>query len=379
MLEKLHVQGFRTLHDTEVAFDPLTILIGKNGVGKTSILDVLQLLANYSRGGVARAFGPGPWSLGWQRSSLSWHRSKGLGNSQPVRFEVVIRTEGLGKYQYTLILNERDVETVVEEEKLLRLDDHRIIANAEDRHLRNGTILSPEPERPYAPEIAEVAKVFRSIATYELNPAQIEEATFPETPQVDRNGLGVASFLAHLKDNQPEAYLKLETKLKQFRPETETIDLWTSRKVYWSLRDTGQSKAIPACHLSWGDRQLVGLLSILFYAKSGSTITIEEIDRGFHPSRYASVVALLTEAAYKGVAGNAPLQIIVTTHSPSFLNKIEDQLKAVRVVTRDAGGTKVRSLDELLREKLGTDRPEAPLGEVWEMGLLEDAIEEVLA
>ena len=63
MLELLKVHGFRTLINTEIRFDPLTIMIGKNGVGKTSILDSLQLLGNFSRGGIDRAFGPPPWSL----------------------------------------------------------------------------------------------------------------------------------------------------------------------------------------------------------------------------------------------------------------------------------------------------------------------------
>ena len=41
MLERLKVHGFRTLVDTEIRFDPLTIMIGKNGTGKTTILDMM--------------------------------------------------------------------------------------------------------------------------------------------------------------------------------------------------------------------------------------------------------------------------------------------------------------------------------------------------
>ena len=52
MLERLKVHGFRTLVDTEIEFDPLTIMIGRNGAGKTTILDSLQLLGNFARGGV---------------------------------------------------------------------------------------------------------------------------------------------------------------------------------------------------------------------------------------------------------------------------------------------------------------------------------------
>lgn len=52
MLERLEVHGFRTLVNTGIRFEPLTIMIGNNGVGKTTILDSLQLLGNFARGGI---------------------------------------------------------------------------------------------------------------------------------------------------------------------------------------------------------------------------------------------------------------------------------------------------------------------------------------
>ena len=99
MLERLKVHGFRTLVDTEIEFDPLTIMIGRNGAGKTTILDSLQLLGNFARGGVDRAFGPPPWSLVWQRT-------KGTGWIPAVRFEVQMGppSRGSGHYREPLRL-----------------------------------------------------------------------------------------------------------------------------------------------------------------------------------------------------------------------------------------------------------------------------------
>jgi predicted ATPase len=150
--------------------------------------------------------------------------------------------------------------------------------------------------------------------------------------------------------------------------------------VYWGIRDKGQKKAFPAVHLSWGDRQLVGLLCVLYSTKPGSTIAIEEIDRGFHSSRYDKVIELLSEASYAGPNDIEKMQIIVTTHSPSFVNRLQDRLGEIRMVTRaPAGGTIVRSLRDLVKEKLGTEEPEQPLGEIWEMGLLDDIMQDALA
>lgn len=369
MLEKLHVHGFRTLVDTEIMFEPLTIMIGKNGAGKTSILDVLQIIGNFARGGVDRAFGPPPWSLGWQRT-------RGMGEIPTVRFEVGVKAANNQHYKYTLALGESSGEASVKEERLVRLSDQRPIANfSKMSPPKSGSILSPDPGGTAAAEIEEVAKILRSVVSYELNPLQIEQGTDPEHRHIVRDGYGVAGFLAVMKDENSKVFKKLEARLKQFRPETAAIDVWAaSGRLFWGLRDRAQDRAFPACHLSWGDRQLVGLLCVLFGAKPFSTIALEEIDRGFHHSRYESVIELVSEAAFDGLDGQPRIQVIVSTHSPSFISKLADRLSEIRMVSRNpVGGTVVRSLQDLVKEKLGTT-PEAPLGEVWEAGLLEDVV-----
>ena len=364
MLERLKVHGFRTLVDTEIEFDPLTIMIGRNGAGKTTILDSLKILRNFARGGANRAFGPPPWSLGWQRT-------KGAGWI-PVRFEVHVATGT--SYRYVLGLSERDREPLVTEERLTRLVDNSTVASLDhrDRPL-SGTILNPERSAAET-EIEPVSQVLKSVISYELNPDNIERPNGPEHNYISREGYGVAGVLANMKDTDPTRFCQLESRFRTLRPETERIDVWASgEKLVWGVRDKGQEYPFEAVHLSWGDRLLVGLLCVLYTTKPGATIAIEEIDRGFNHSRYAEVIEVLTEAAYDGLDGRDRIQIVVTTHSPSFLNKLDDRLGEVRLVTRVPGGyTVVKPLLEVAKEKLGTDSPESLPGELWETGLLDD-------
>lgn len=46
----LTVRGFRRLASVDFELRPLTVLIGANGVGKTSLLDALALLAGSAKG-----------------------------------------------------------------------------------------------------------------------------------------------------------------------------------------------------------------------------------------------------------------------------------------------------------------------------------------
>ena len=375
MLEKLSVHGFRTLVDTTISFDPLTIMIGKNGVGKTSVLDVLQIIGNFARGGINRAFGPPPWSLGWQRT-------KGVGEIHAVRFEVDLKGSNDQQYKYTLALGESHGEATVKEERLVRLSDHVAIAKFDFKHPpQNGSILSPDANSPHGADIEEAARLLRSVVSYELNPLQIEQGIDPEHQHVGRDGFGVAGYLAATRDDNKKLFQRIEERLKQLRPGTEAIEVWAaSGRLFWGLRDRNQERAFPACHISWGDRQLVGLLCVLYGAKPSSTIALEEIDRGFHHSRYQSVIELVSQAAYDSLDEKPPIQAIVTTHSPSFISKLADRSSEIRLVTRNpGGGTVIRSLQEVVEEKLGTSHTAAPLGEVWEAGLLEDVVVESMS
>ena len=185
MLELLKVHGFRTLVNTEIRFDPLTIMIGKNGVGKTTILDSLQLLGNFSRGGIDRAFGPPPWSLSWQRT-------KGIGFIPAVRFEVQVKTED--RYNYVLSLSEKAGTPQVTEERLMRPDDNRTVASlGPGNQPLSGTILNPE-RHAGEPAIEQVSGVLKSVVSYEpaLNPALIEQPNDPEHDYISREGFGIA-------------------------------------------------------------------------------------------------------------------------------------------------------------------------------------------
>src|SRR5689334_10927183 len=46
----LSIRGFRRLGDVRFPLRPLCVMIGANGTGKTSVLDVMSLLANSARG-----------------------------------------------------------------------------------------------------------------------------------------------------------------------------------------------------------------------------------------------------------------------------------------------------------------------------------------
>ena len=52
---KLTVRGFRCLSEVDLELRPLNVLIGANGVGKSSLLDALSILASSAQGNLSGA------------------------------------------------------------------------------------------------------------------------------------------------------------------------------------------------------------------------------------------------------------------------------------------------------------------------------------
>ena len=48
--QELTIHGFRRLYDVQLNLRPLSVMIGANGTGKTSMLDVLWLMAKSAQG-----------------------------------------------------------------------------------------------------------------------------------------------------------------------------------------------------------------------------------------------------------------------------------------------------------------------------------------
>ena len=49
-IKKIKIVGFRRLHNVEIEMHPLMVMIGANGVGKSSVLDAVALLSASASG-----------------------------------------------------------------------------------------------------------------------------------------------------------------------------------------------------------------------------------------------------------------------------------------------------------------------------------------
>lgn len=102
MFSRLRVQGFRHLHDVHLPLRPLNVLIGANGVGKTSVLEVMTLLAASASGRlqdfISAAGGLSSLVTHDRKTGLHLALTMPIKDEAPIEYELTLMQGGLAYY-----------------------------------------------------------------------------------------------------------------------------------------------------------------------------------------------------------------------------------------------------------------------------------------
>jgi predicted ATPase len=224
---RIHVQGFRRLVDVDLELRPLNVLIGANGSGKTSLLDVFSLLASSASGGLSAKLS----ELGGITSVLS------LGRAQQLSLELSTKEPQSAPVAYELTLGSRGVSYEIRHEKLAN-DRFAYIES------RNGTITYREttPESTIHPtwnynahetalsqvpktllSLEEVRSFLASFTYYHAldvgprSPIRLPQPLRPATLP-GKDGEDLVSCLYNLRETEPERFEAIEDALKSAFP-----------------------------------------------------------------------------------------------------------------------------------------------------------------
>jgi energy-coupling factor transporter ATP-binding protein EcfA2 len=342
MIEHAEFRNFKGLHDVKVDFERFTVLVGPNASGKTSILQGL-LYVSRLRNRVPGESNPFQWPV-----SPFWFLSRGARGEM----EIEIRCE---TREFKLRGGLPTGVTVDSFARASLTDPIPYCIAGQSRQL----VASAPWENLQSP--AEIAAI--PIATY-LNldtrclstPSSSEESK----PQIRSDGEGLASALAYLALNQPDAFAQLKDLLRTLFPfvrglrfervETKRVQLVPYTVPYTAVTttpapppvqvfygeqiifDIDGAPSIPAPLASDGLLLVLGLLTAIFGADQPQVILLDDLDHGLHPQAQRDLVGLLA----KILKEKPHLQLIATTHSPYLLDQMRPE--EVRLTTRTPDG-----------------------------------------
>ena len=378
-IECLKVENFRALRDVEIGdMTPLTVLVGPNGSGKSTLFDVFAFLAECFEGGLRRA---------WDRRGRAREiRTRGAGG--PVVVELKYRErpdEPL--ITYRLEVGERNGSPTVARE-WLRWKRRAYGAPFHFLDFRNGRGKATGGEQPESTderrpialkspdllavnalgqfqEHPRVAALRDFIVNWHVSYFSVDSARGqPETgPQELLSGTGdnLANVIQYLHEQKPKRLGRIFKALRRRVPRIDrvTADTMPDGRLLLQIEDTPFERPIMARFASDGTLKLLAYLVLLHNLEGRPFIGIEEPENFLHPR-------LLNELAEECRKACEETQILVTTHSPFFLNGL--RAGEVRVLWRDENGhTQVERAADLQGVPEFMDNG-ALLGHLWTEG-----------
>ena len=378
-IERLKVRNFRALRDVELKhLTPLTVLLGPNGSGKSTVFDVFAFLAECFEGGLRRA---------WEKRGKA-RELKSRGGEGSVLIEIAYREQPRKPLiTYHLEVDEKNGRPFVAMEWLrwkrgsygapFRFLDY---ANGSGRVI-SGELPDKQDERIEVPLSSPDTLAVNALGQLAENPRVVALRDFimgwhvsclssedargqPEAgPQerLSKTGDNLANVIQHLSEEHPERLKLIFSRLRERVPKIERVaaDPMPDGRLLLRIKDTPFAEPVMARFASDGTLKMLAYLALLHDPVPPPFIGIEEPENFLHPR-------LLYGLAEECRAAGGATQIVVTTHSPFFLDALRP--REVRVLWRDESGyTQCHSLHQNRKVRAFMDAG-AQLGDLWMEG-----------
>ncbi|MDZ8082098.1 MAG: AAA family ATPase [Nostoc sp. DcaGUA01] len=367
MLSKLRVQHYKSLFDTEVDLEPLTVFIGPNGSGKSNICEALAVLSNFLQkliairdtNDVISFFAESLKTISKNQQNIElkfWQ-----GKPDYILFEVSTlpateitpsdRSKNILDLSVYLDYHQRKIN-------IRNLEKTNGVVDQYTSALRAFLVSNKYPDSP-------LNNALKKVSLYDFAPLDISSKA-SSNGSMHRTGQGIAYALVDILHANRKSFDELEERLRQLVPNIQRIILprGENQTFLLELVDRYSEHHIPASDISDGTLRILAFLTALYQENTPSIICFEEIENGVHPWLLHKMIELLKIISAEGITGK-PVQVLITTHSPVLLNYVEPH--QVRAVELDQEGkTQVHTLPtDSVRFQKALEAYDGELGELW--------------
>ena len=318
MLKRIYIDNYKCCVNLEVKFDALNLLLGDNGVGKSTVFQVLHKIQALAAEGreIAELFSTDTLTR-WQTINRQ-------------HFELEIHGNG-GTYRYQLIIvhNHSDSLPQIVTEKLwfdgqplIHFSDGNVQLFRDDYAEgpnfpfdSNRSALSSIPARINNTKLTWFRNRLRRVVVIRINPISAKSHSEKESDFLDAQGRNFASWYRFVSQNQGKAFEITHTL-------QEVIDGFK----YFEFEQTGETQRTLKARInqygyrfdeiSDGQRALIILYTLIHFAQGQNyTLCIDE------PENFISLPELQPwlSQLYDFTTDGA-LQALLVSHHPEFIN-----------------------------------------------------------
>ncbi|HBE79950.1 MAG TPA: hypothetical protein DDW65_19545 [Firmicutes bacterium] len=330
MLAKLYIDNFKVLNEFEICFTPLTVLIGENASGKSTVLQAIDILQALMVIDLDVYLKNRNWTVADIRSQFN--------KSRTIVFRATLKLTREYNWEIELALNISANSILVKQEKitddtgklLLNFDGSKIsrlneVTENKDifpssLNLSSSFLKTMSIEKDMAdyPGLIEIKSFFAQVDSFELlSPEKMRMSNRGKTNSIGMSGEKLPAFIRGLKPERKKSFLKI---LKRFVNSIEDIDTFVKGRPGWiemSVKEKfGENLTkIKSEYVSDGLLRLIALASLAEIDKTSGLMLLDEIEDGINPYLAGQVVEVLQK-----LTRDIGRQIVITTHSTIMLD-----------------------------------------------------------
>ncbi len=358
-IEYLRVRNYRALSDLELkGITPLTVFLGPNGSGKSTIFDVFAFLSECFQFGLRRAWdrrgrfrelrtrgadGAIVIELKYREKAntpiITYHLAIDEGSKGPLVAEEWLQWRRGQKGQPFRFLDFREGAGKVISGDMPDEQDERI-----DERLESPDVLAVNTLGQFAKH-PRVSALRRFITGWYLSYLSADSSRgTPEAGAQERlsaTGDNLPNVMQYLKEQHPERLQQVLQTLSQRIPRLERVDaeIMQNGQLLLQVKDAPFDQPILAKYVSDGTLKMLAYLTVLYDPDPPQLIGIEEPENYLHPR-------LLPELAEECRNASSNSQLMVTTHSPDFVDALRPEELWV-LYRDDKGFTQARRTSDM--------------------------------
>ncbi len=330
--QRIHVQGFRRLYDVDLQLRPLNVMIGANGSGKTSMLDVFSLLAASASGQLKATIR----DLVGVDSNLTILGSAGGDKAKSCRFALEKTVPNFPPLKYALSLKPGGTSYSIPDESLTQHSDPSKPDPMKHIESVQGRVryFDPQASRLIAPEwdydeqesaLSQVPNMYQEPEKFRRGlassthyhvldvsprapvrlPQQMREAKLP-----GHDGEDLATCLYWMREADPERFETIEDTLHAAFPSFERLNFppVASGLLAMTWKEKNLKYPFFMHQLSEGTLRFLWLVTLLYSPGLTEITMLDEPEVSLHPELLSILADCLRDASNR-------TQLIVATHA----------------------------------------------------------------